>query len=110
MSKTRPVFKEHEGKNKDKIWCNAFTEHYGDKISYEKYSTADTLRIISVSNCGEYQELMAYVLQFDGGGFWLEDGILYVVTSGSASDIDSSYNDAVKFIKNWTKGEVNESM
>lgn len=103
MSKVRPIFKEREYENDSKTWCNAFMEHYGDKVSYERYSMSDTLRIVSASDCKEFQALMAYVLQFNGGGFWMEEGILYFVTSGAGSDIDSSYNDAVKFIEKWTK-------
>lgn len=103
MSKIRPVFEEYEEEN-SKTWCDAFIEHYGDKVSYKKYSMADTLRIVNATNCTEFQVLMAYVLQFSEGGLWLEEGILYIVTSGTGSDIDSSYDDAVEFIKKWTKG------
>lgn len=95
------LFTHKSNINDNKKWFDAFIGHYGKDISYQIYSTAHSICISSIDNCTKYQMLMAYAIQFKHGGFWLVNGVMYVVTAGIGSDEDSSYDDAVKFIKNW---------
>ena len=89
-----------------KDWRDAFIESFVDvrntclKVNF---SAADCLYVhTSVNCCGDLTPLMAYVSQFEHGGFWYsKDCGLHFTTSGSNSDKDATYNDALIFCANW---------
>lgn len=104
MGKIRPMFQKEDCNHKE--WRDAFMEYFGEDISLTTYSTANAIKIVKAHNCARYQVLMSYVLQFSSGGFWLRDGIMYVVTSGVNSDHEATYSDAVEFIQEWKEGKM----
>jgi len=100
----RYIFAE-QNKQKDytKDWRHAFVEFgviTANKL--ELYSGASAIKINEAHSCTQYQMLLAYVTQFDLGGFWLNEAKdLYVVTNSTLSDEDATYENAMRFIENW---------
>ncbi len=87
-------------KNEDKDWRDAFVEF--DIIDEEmkvKHACADSIRIDVCNKCNKYRDLCAYVGQFENGGFWFSEKGLHFITSGTYSDKEATYEDAVRFLE-----------
>lgn len=81
-----------------KDWRDAFVESGIIKESQkDRYSSADCIKITICHTCSKYKKLCAYVSQFESGGFWINTEI-YFVTSGTGSDRDATYKDALMFL------------
>ena len=87
---------------KEKRWYHAFLEEnwndYG--ISFSDFSDAECLQIEECGDCDTFRKLMEYVLKFDEGGFWFEDGNLYF-TLGGLFVPKATYEHARKFLDNY---------
>lgn len=106
--KTYEVFKNNnlnpEGISKD--WRDAFMESFAgirNTCLKDNFSSADCLYVhTSINSCTSLAPLIAYISQFEQGGFWYsKDCGLHFTTSGLHSDKDATYNDALVFCTNW---------
>lgn len=102
------VFKNNnlnpEGISKD--WRDAFMESFAgikNTCLKDNFSSADCLYVhTSINSCTSLAPLIAYISQFEQGGFWYnKDCGLHFTTSGLHSDKDATYNDALVFCANW---------
>ena len=98
-----------EGISKD--WRDAFIESFADiKDTCIKvdFSSADCLYVhTNINICTSLAPLIAYVSQFEHGGFWYtKDCGLHFTTNGLGSDKDATYNDALIFCANWKQLKV----
>lgn len=92
--------------NAPKDWRDAFIESFPtikNKCLKNNYAHADCLYVHgNINSCTDLAPLMAYVSQFEYGGFWYrKDCGLHFTTSGLHSDKDATYNNALVFCANW---------
>ena len=106
--KVYDVFKELDSNtvNAPKDWRDAFIEYFPtikNKCLKDNYGSADCLYVhTNINDCTDLTPLIAYVSQFECGGFWFsKDCGLHFLTDGVGSDKDATYDDALVFCANW---------
>ena len=106
--KVYDVFKDLNSNtvNAHKDWRDAFLESFEsikNTCLKERYSCTDCLYVdANINSCTNLTPLIAYVSQFEQGGFWYsKDCGLHFTTSGVNSDVNATYNDALIFCANW---------
>lgn len=106
--KVYDVFKELDSNtvNAPKDWRDAFIESFSTikhKCLKDNHASADCLYVhANIRSCTDLSPLIAYVSQFEFGGFWFsKDCGLHFTTSGVGSDVDATYNNALVFCANW---------
>ena len=100
------TFKDLNITDAPKDWRDAFIESFAiikNKCLKDNYAQADCLYVhANINSCTNLTPLIAYVSQFENGGFWYsKDCGLHFVTNGTGSDKDATYNDALIFCANW---------
>ena len=100
------IFRSSNSVDATKDWRDAFLESFEsikNTCLKERYSGADCLYVdANIGGCTKLTPLIAYVSQFRVGGFWYRRNFgIYFVTSGTDSDVNATYNDALIFCANW---------